>query len=699
MNVSVVILTANRRLALETCILSLGRQTRHPDELVILDMASSDGTPTYLKSLEADFPVVSIRKESQVGFAEARNEAAQRAKGDIIAFIDDDCEADLFWLERLLRRLDGSVAVGGAVLPADSMPTPEDYSPGMAWAVGLSPPEFFGPRGGRDVLPQTANLAFKRSLLEKYPFQAIGGRLGQGTDNYAIGREDAEWWRRLRRAGEPVCVEPRAIVWHHIERDRFETETLMKRVRLDGAALWRREKPRHLVQAAAADIVAAPLAALHRTLEPRCSDTQAWGESLAWAARQNAFLAAGVNDPGSGIAPTERTSALITASVRLVAGGLKSCIRPVLAAAYHAATPELDPPFIGPGVKRVLAVLHPFLGDSVLALPLLRQLRKGLPAAELVLATGESNHALLDDQLDGWDVVKVPPGAVGHSPGAVAGLRAFIKAQRPEAILVLYAHGLSPAPFFMERRAITVGWTHDAGMSHRLWGQLHKVPVEKRWDQHESTALLNLLSPFGIAAVPEAPVVTPGEVPRERVAEVLKRFGIRPRSYIVLHVEKDTHPKYWFQEGWAALAGLLEKTDHRVVLEGSKAGRAAADLVRSVLPSAVTVHGALNSADLAAFLSQALAFVGADSGPQHVAAAVGCPSLVLFGPTDENRWGPLPALVNGHRDPRRVLRAAPADWTHEEREALGESTSMKRIPHERVFRELTNLLEGASNGA
>jgi len=88
--------------------------------------------------------------------------------------------------------------------------------------------------------------------------------------------------------------------------------------------------------------------------------------------------------------------------------------------------------------------------------------------------------------------------------------------------------------------------------------------------------------------------------------------------------------------------------------------------------------------------------VGADSGPQHVAAAVGCPSLVLFGPTDERRWGAIPTFADGKKDSRRILRVAPSDWTREEVDMLGSRTAMKRIGHERVFNELLELLEATT---
>ena len=100
-----------------------------------------------------------------------------------------------------------------------------------------------------------------------------------------------------------------------VSRGAIEHEAVLERARLDGQALWRREKPRHLVRAAAADIVGTPAHVLNRTIEPRYSDAQAWGEGEVWAARQASFLRAGVDDRGAGIATTDRANAFVRESI------------------------------------------------------------------------------------------------------------------------------------------------------------------------------------------------------------------------------------------------------------------------------------------------------------------------------------------------------------------------------------------------
>ena len=81
-----------------------------------------------------------------------------------------------------------------------------------------------------------------------------------------------------------------------------------------------------------------------------------------------------------------------------------------------------------------------------------------------------------------------------------------------------------------------------------------------------------------------------------------------------------------------------------IVLTGSPADRAAADEVRRALPAGAAVVDTVGQADLlslAAVLSRLSLFITPDTGPMHLAAAVGTPLVALFGPTSPERWGPL----------------------------------------------------------
>jgi len=98
--VSVVIATRNRAESLRDTLASLTRQSRKPDEVIVVDNASSDHTKdvalNFIDSLNLKYIY-----EAKRGIPYARNTGIQNARGDIIAFIDDDCVADENWLKHL----------------------------------------------------------------------------------------------------------------------------------------------------------------------------------------------------------------------------------------------------------------------------------------------------------------------------------------------------------------------------------------------------------------------------------------------------------------------------------------------------------------------------------------------------------------------------------------------------------------------
>ncbi len=89
--ISVVIPSRNRRVQLERAIASVRRQTWPNIEIIVVDDASSDDTPSYLKRLvDSRTDVLSVRNERPQGGAGARNKGIDVARGDYVAFLDDD---------------------------------------------------------------------------------------------------------------------------------------------------------------------------------------------------------------------------------------------------------------------------------------------------------------------------------------------------------------------------------------------------------------------------------------------------------------------------------------------------------------------------------------------------------------------------------------------------------------------------------
>ncbi len=119
LTISVVIVTRNRSELLRRTLYSLIEQKRRPDQVVVVDNASSDDTVQVARSFARKLNLVVVTEE-QIGIPIARNTGIAHSSGEIVAFLDDDCVADRQWLSELEIPFvkDPFVgAVGGSVLP------------------------------------------------------------------------------------------------------------------------------------------------------------------------------------------------------------------------------------------------------------------------------------------------------------------------------------------------------------------------------------------------------------------------------------------------------------------------------------------------------------------------------------------------------------------------------------------------------
>jgi lipopolysaccharide heptosyltransferase II len=121
--------------------------------------------------------------------------------------------------------------------------------------------------------------------------------------------------------------------------------------------------------------------------------------------------------------------------------------------------------------------------------------------------------------------------------------------------------------------------------------------------------------------------------------------GLPPRR-VAVHPSARWETKLWEAASWRSLVAALAAAGYGVVLTGSAAEASAAAALAEGLPPVRSLAGQLSLKELASVLGQVALLVTLDSGPMHVAGAMGTPVVALFGPTDARRTGPIgPATV------------------------------------------------------
>jgi glycosyltransferase involved in cell wall biosynthesis len=212
--ISVVLPTCDRREQTLRCVRSLLAQTHPPLEIVVVDDGSGDGTAEAVAALAADCGAANLRvlrNPRTLGANASRNRGVAEARGDLVAFLDSDCDADPRWLERLAEPFaDPRVgAVSGLA---------EDAPARNLWELAFRGTHRL-PRPGPVSRFTSCNLCVRRLLLSGHRWEEDFSNAAvtpQGrADTSFSGRCDEEGlYLAIRAAGWMVLAEPRAIVLH-----------------------------------------------------------------------------------------------------------------------------------------------------------------------------------------------------------------------------------------------------------------------------------------------------------------------------------------------------------------------------------------------------------------------------------------------------------------------------------------------------
>jgi hypothetical protein len=152
----------------------------------------------------------------------------QASRGDIIAFIDDDCLASKNWLKDIDNYLQDYDFVGGAVLPNPTAKFPWWWQNSLNWLIGINP------EPNRKFLPLGSNLAFKKNVLDK--MSEINQIKPTGTYQYLPYREDYYRVKKALDSGFSMGINKDMIVYHDIPKARFTIAYLLKRSYNEGCA-------------------------------------------------------------------------------------------------------------------------------------------------------------------------------------------------------------------------------------------------------------------------------------------------------------------------------------------------------------------------------------------------------------------------------------------------------------------------------
>ena len=162
--------------------------------------------------------------------------------------------------------------------------------------------------------------------------------------------------------------------------------------------------------------------------------------------------------------------------------------------------------------------------------------------------------------------------------------------------------------------------------------------------EHTVEKNLDLVRALGVEAHHHGPEFFWNQRTEQEVQDLLRRHGLTPKNFILIHPPARWLFKCWTAQGYAAVIDALQN-DYKlpVVLTAAPVPQERQfmqDISHRLHTTPVNLAGQLDLKALGAMIAQARLFIGVDSAPMHLAAAVGTPTVVLFGPSGPYNWRP-----------------------------------------------------------
>jgi len=228
MTITVILCTHNRCQGLSTALASVACSSLPAGverEVLVVDNNSTDQTRQVVADFCARFPGhFRYLFEPQPGKSYALNSGIREARGEVLAFLDDDVTVDRLWLWNLTRALDGGdwAGAGGRIVLQWPGSLPRWLAIDGEYARHPFPGFDHGDKAKELAAPPFGtNMAFRKTMFEKYG----GFRTDLGPSaNREIPphSEDTEFGRRLLSNGERLWYEPSAIVYHPVAAERIQ---------------------------------------------------------------------------------------------------------------------------------------------------------------------------------------------------------------------------------------------------------------------------------------------------------------------------------------------------------------------------------------------------------------------------------------------------------------------------------------------
>lgn len=314
--------------------------------------------------------------------------------------------------------------------------------------------------------------------------------------------------------------------------------------------------------------------------------------------------------------------------------------------------------FFAASVRRALVIKLRHHGDVLLATPVISTLQRLAPGCEIdaLVYADTAPMVSLHPQLAQLHVIdrQWKKQGIWQQIRAEARLLAQLRARHYDLIIHLSVHKRGAWLTRLLRPRWSVAPRLGANKNQGFWARsfTYFYPAQSHPDRHTVESNLDSLRALGLApTTPDKKVIlVPGPAAEARIDELMLAHGLTAGKFIHIHPTSRWLFKCWPAERVAELCQLLSSKGWPIVLTAAPDAQEMA-MIQTILAnqalhsalhskSLIDLSGQLALKELAALTSRASLFVGVDSAPMHMAAAMGTPTVAIFGPSGDREWGP-----------------------------------------------------------
>jgi len=331
-------------------------------------------------------------------------------------------------------------------------------------------------------------------------------------------------------------------------------------------------------------------------------------------------------------------------------------------------------------MKRLLLIKLRYIGDVILSMPLLAPLKQHFPGVTITFVVNAGTEAVLRNNPFVDDVLILPRMGLAHS---LKFWRAIRQAQF-ETVVDLTDGDRSAFLSYWTGAERRLGFNRD----NRWRGKFYTHLLPSRYgSMHMVDYHAQALVPLGVTDSVEDPKVFIDPQDEEAGSQLLASLSPGAKRVVLLFPSARYVFKAWPVERFAALADWLGEQGMVTALIGTqKEMLIGQQIINLAKHKPVNLMGRTRLMALAGLMKRSAVMIGNDGGPMHLAAAVGCPILGLFGPSNPAVWGPRSkkaATIYKGLDCRSCFYPGCS---------RGEESCMRQIQVDEVCQAVTSLL-------